>query len=60
MSDTELRPASFHSDHSTGGGVEIGKTDARQGVTLGSVRYVLGISLALAVVALVILYFVYV
>ena len=38
---------------------ELTTTEARQGETTGSVRYVLGISLALAVIAGVILYFVY-
>jgi|HubBroStandDraft_3_1064219.scaffolds.fasta_scaffold394423_1 hypothetical protein len=55
MSDTELR----HADHATDGGTRIGTTDARQGVALGSVRYVLGISLALALVAFVVLYFMF-
>ncbi|HEY1612548.1 MAG TPA: hypothetical protein VGF97_02500 [Rhizomicrobium sp.] len=32
---------------------------ARQGVTLGHMRYVLGISLALGIVALAIVYFIY-
>jgi hypothetical protein len=59
MSDTELRQASMQTDYSADGGIKIGKTDARQAVTLGHVRYVLGISLALAVVAFVVLYFVY-
>jgi hypothetical protein len=59
MSDTQLRQASMHTDHSTDGGTRIGTTDARQAVTLGSVRYVLGVSLALAVVAFVVLYFMY-
>jgi hypothetical protein len=59
MSDTEFRPAPMQADRSTGGGVTISKTDARQAVTLGHVRYVLGISLALALVAFVVLYFMY-
>jgi hypothetical protein len=60
MSDTELRHATMQAGHSSDGGTRIGTTDARQGVTLGSVRYVLGISLALALVAFVVLYFMYV
>jgi hypothetical protein len=57
MSHTDFRNA--QPDHSTDGGTIIGKTAARQAVTLGSVRYVLGVSLALAVVAFVVLYFLY-
>jgi hypothetical protein len=38
---------------------ELTTNEARQGETTGSVRYVLGISLALAVAAGVVLYFVY-
>ena len=59
MSNTEFQPAPMQVDHSTDGGARIGKTAARQGVALGSVRYVLGISLALALVAFVVLYFLY-
>jgi hypothetical protein len=40
-----------HDDH-----VEKNKTEARQGVTLHSMRYVLGISLALVIVAFVLAY----
>ncbi len=39
---------------------ELTTNEARGGETTGSVRYVLGISLALAVIAGIILYFVYV
>ncbi len=39
---------------------ELATNEARLGETSGSVRYVLGISLALAVIAGIILYFVYV
>jgi hypothetical protein len=59
MSDTQLSHGTMQTDHSTEGGETIGKTQARQAVTLGSVRYVLGISLTLAVVAFVVLYFVF-
>ena len=59
MSDADLRSAVLHADHPTEGGTRIGTTDARQGVALGSVRYVLGVSLALALVAFVVLYFLY-
>ena len=59
MSDTDLHPTALPADHATNGPVSIGTTDARQGVALGSVRYVLGISLALALVAFVVLYFMY-
>ncbi len=55
MPDAELRPAA----RSPEGGTRIGTTDARQAVALGSVRYVLGVSLALALVAFVVLYFLY-
>ncbi|MDF3075641.1 MAG: hypothetical protein K0S54_3308 [Alphaproteobacteria bacterium] len=37
--------------------IEKNKTEARQGVTLHSMRYVLGISLALVIVAFVLAYF---
>jgi len=37
--------------------IEKNKTEARQGVTLHSMRYVLGISLALVVVGFVVAYF---
>ncbi len=43
-----------HSDHTV-----LKTEDARQGVTLGSVRYVLFISLGLAVIAGVVLYAIY-
>jgi hypothetical protein len=59
MSDTDFRRNTIRTDHSSDGGTIIGKTDARQAVTLGSMRYVLGISLALALVAFVVLYFMY-
>jgi hypothetical protein len=59
MSDTDFRRDAIRTDHSSDGGTIIGKTDARQAVTLGSMRYVLGISLALALVAFVVLYFLY-
>ena len=59
MSDVNLRHAAMNSDGPPSGGREISGTDARQGVTLGAVRYVLGISLALALVAFVVLYFTY-
>lgn len=39
------------------GHVEKNKTEARQGVTLHAMRYVLGISFVLAVVALALAYF---
>jgi hypothetical protein len=59
MSDTELHHAALPADHATNGPTRMSTTDARQGVALGSVRYVLGISLALALVAFVVLYFLY-
>ena len=37
--------------------IEKNKTDARQGVTLHAMRYVLGISLALVIVAFLLAYF---
>lgn len=37
--------------------IEKNKTEVRQGVTLHAMRYVLGISLALVVVAMVVAYF---
>jgi hypothetical protein len=37
--------------------IEKNKTEARQGVTLHVMRYVLGISLALVIVAFVVAYF---
>jgi hypothetical protein len=59
MSETELHRAAIPADHATNGPLQIGANDARQGVALGSVRYVLGISLALALVAFVVLYFLF-
>jgi hypothetical protein len=59
MSDTELHHSALPADHGTNGPMQIGTTDVRQGVALGSVRYVLGISLALALVAFVVLYFLF-
>jgi len=38
---------------------QLNKTDARQGVTGHKVRYVLGASMALAVAAVVVIYFSY-
>jgi|HubBroStandDraft_2_1064218.scaffolds.fasta_scaffold235458_2 hypothetical protein len=39
------------------GPAEVGTTKARQAVTPGSVRYVLAVSVALVVVAFVVIYF---
>ena len=41
-----------HEEH-----IEKNKTEARQGVTLHAMRYVLGISIALVVVLMIIAYF---
>ena len=59
MSDTHLQPGTIRPPHPADGVKQLDKTDARQAVTLGSVRYVLGISLALALVAFVVFYFLY-
>jgi len=42
-----------------GSGTELPTTEARQGVTTGTVRYVLWIGLALVVIAFAIIYFSY-
>jgi hypothetical protein len=56
---SDISPVPVHVDHAANGPSQMGTTRARQGVALGSVRYVLGISLALALVAFVVLYFMY-
>jgi len=48
------RPASRHPDSPV-----LNETEARQAVPLGHMRYVLGISLALVIVAFAVIYFAY-
>jgi hypothetical protein len=53
------RPSGLPHRPSTAKAQRLPSVEARQGVTLGHIRYVLGISVALAVVALAVIYFSY-
>lgn len=58
MAETRFTEAGNNFGHADKA-ANLNKTEARQAVTLGSMRYVLGISLALAAVAFVVLYYFY-
>jgi hypothetical protein len=48
-----IRPTTGYSEAAMQRTIQLSETEARQGVTLGRMRYVLGISMALAVLAMV-------